>query len=65
MQSDGTETGKSVYPSLGLGNSFSFKFEDLKQRVHRINCGELFIFYIYITGKHARFTPMPNFLYPF
>ncbi|KAM7523506.1 hypothetical protein LguiA_013408 [Lonicera macranthoides] len=39
MQSDGTETGKSMYPSLGLGNSFSFKFEDMKGRVHRLNCG--------------------------
>ncbi|KAL1201298.1 CBS domain-containing protein CBSCBSPB3 [Cardamine amara subsp. amara] len=33
MQSD---IGKlTSYPSLGLGNSFSFKFEDLKGRVHR------------------------------
>ncbi|XP_057972449.1 CBS domain-containing protein CBSCBSPB3-like isoform X2 [Malania oleifera] len=39
MTSDGTETGKSMYPSLGLGNSFAFKFEDLKGRVHRFNCG--------------------------
>ncbi|XVE86446.1 hypothetical protein DITRI_Ditri18aG0034800 [Diplodiscus trichospermus] len=40
MASDGTDTGKlSSYPSLGLGNSFSFKFEDLKGRVHRFNCG--------------------------
>ncbi|CAH8375226.1 unnamed protein product [Eruca vesicaria subsp. sativa] len=31
-----SELGKlSSYPSLGLGNSFSFKFEDLKGRVHR------------------------------
>ncbi|XWS29957.1 hypothetical protein CRYUN_Cryun24cG0075700 [Craigia yunnanensis] len=40
MASDGADTGKlSSYPSLGLGNSFSFKFEDLKGRVHRFNCG--------------------------
>ncbi|XVF60979.1 hypothetical protein PTKIN_Ptkin08bG0091100 [Pterospermum kingtungense] len=40
MASDGADNGKlSSYPSLGLGNSFSFKFEDLKGRVHRFNCG--------------------------
>ncbi|GMY12579.1 CBS domain-containing protein CBSCBSPB3 isoform X2 [Fagus crenata] len=38
MASDGTEQGKLSYPSLGLGNSFAFKFEDLKGRVHRVNC---------------------------
>ncbi|KAG5534060.1 hypothetical protein RHGRI_022261 [Rhododendron griersonianum] len=37
--SDGTEHGKSSYPSLGLGNSFAFKFEDCKGRVHRLNFG--------------------------
>ncbi|KAL4021193.1 hypothetical protein IC575_019984 [Cucumis melo] len=35
MASEGTLN----YPSLGLGNSFAFKFEDLKGRVHRVNCG--------------------------
>ncbi|XP_031122123.1 CBS domain-containing protein CBSCBSPB3 [Ipomoea triloba] len=39
MTSDWTEPGKSSYPSLGLGNSFTFKFEDLKGRVHRFNFG--------------------------
>ncbi|OVA11466.1 Phox/Bem1p [Macleaya cordata] len=39
MASDGVEPGKSMYPSLGLGNSFTFKFEDRKGRVHRFNCG--------------------------
>ncbi|KAK2656378.1 hypothetical protein Ddye_009430 [Dipteronia dyeriana] len=39
MTLDGAEQGKFTYPSLGLGNSFSFKFEDLKGRVHRFNCG--------------------------
>ncbi|KAF3439299.1 hypothetical protein FNV43_RR17575 [Rhamnella rubrinervis] len=39
MTNDGTENGKFTYPSLGLGNSFAFKFEDLKGRVHRLNCG--------------------------
>lgn len=37
--SDGTEIGRSAYPSLGLGNSFSFKFEDFKGRIHRFNFG--------------------------
>ncbi|BFG19664.1 hypothetical protein CerSpe_059380 [Prunus speciosa] len=36
--SDGTD-GKFPYPSLGLGNSFALKFEDLRGRMHRINCG--------------------------
>lgn len=40
---DGPEQGKSTYPSLGLGNSFSFKFEDIKGHVHRFNCGGLCI----------------------
>ncbi|KAM4114201.1 hypothetical protein ACJW30_04G051900 [Castanea mollissima] len=39
MASDGTEQGKlGSYPSLGLGNIFAFKFEDLKGRLHRVNC---------------------------
>lgn len=41
MASDGTE-GKFNYPSLGLGNSFTFKFEDRKGRVHRVNSGKRF-----------------------
>ncbi|KAG8373669.1 hypothetical protein BUALT_Bualt11G0048500 [Buddleja alternifolia] len=39
MTSDATEHAKSAYPTLGLGNSFSFKFEDHKGRVHRFNFG--------------------------
>ncbi|PIA47402.1 hypothetical protein AQUCO_01400221v1 [Aquilegia coerulea] len=39
VTSDGTEPGKSMYPPLGLGNSFAFKFEDSKGRVHRFNFG--------------------------
>lgn len=39
MMSEGTEAGKSGYPSLGLGNTFSFKFDDLKGRAHRFNFG--------------------------
>lgn len=38
VASDGTEHGKSVYPSLGLG-TFSFKFKDREERVHRFNFG--------------------------
>ncbi|CAA7019149.1 unnamed protein product [Microthlaspi erraticum] len=35
-----SDIGKlASYPSLGLGSSFSFKFEDLKGRVHRFSCG--------------------------
>ncbi|KAF9678912.1 hypothetical protein SADUNF_Sadunf07G0085800 [Salix dunnii] len=36
MASDGAEHGS--YPSLGLGNSFAFKIEDLKGHIHRLNC---------------------------
>ncbi|KAL5704377.1 CBS domain-containing protein cbscbspb3 [Ranunculus cassubicifolius] len=36
---DGMGSGNFNYPSLGLGNSFSFKFEDRKGRVHRFNFG--------------------------
>ncbi|KZV19045.1 hypothetical protein F511_08473 [Dorcoceras hygrometricum] len=37
MASDGVEQVKPTYPSLGLGNSFSFKFEDHQGHVHRLN----------------------------
>lgn len=39
MQPDPMEGGRASYPSLGLGNSFAFKFEDLRGRVHRFNFG--------------------------
>ncbi|CAH9109866.1 unnamed protein product [Cuscuta europaea] len=39
LTSDCTETGRSSYPSLGLGNLFTFKFEDRKGRVHRFSFG--------------------------
>ncbi|XP_073157833.1 CBS domain-containing protein CBSCBSPB3-like isoform X2 [Henckelia pumila] len=39
IASERTEHAKATYPSLGLGNSFSFKFEDDKGRVHRFNFG--------------------------
>ncbi|XP_073288459.1 CBS domain-containing protein CBSCBSPB3-like isoform X2 [Primulina huaijiensis] len=39
MASDGIEQIKPSYTSLGLGNSFSFKFEDQQGHVHRLNSG--------------------------
>ncbi|KAA3475558.1 CBS domain-containing protein CBSCBSPB3-like [Gossypium australe] len=40
LTSEGADAGRlSSYPSLGLGNSFCFKFEDRKGRVHRFNFG--------------------------
>ncbi|KAK4726971.1 hypothetical protein R3W88_031888 [Solanum pinnatisectum] len=39
MMSEGAEAGKTGYPSLGLGNTFAFKFVDLKGRVNRFNFG--------------------------
>ncbi|KAJ1386623.1 PB1 domain [Sesbania bispinosa] len=36
---DGGDTTKSTYQSVGFGNSFTFKFEDLNGHVHRFNCG--------------------------
>lgn len=38
MASDYTETGRSTYPPV-VGNTFSFKFEDQKGRMHRFSCG--------------------------
>lgn len=40
LPSEVPESGKSSYPPLGLGTSFTFKFEDLKGRVHRVNSGK-------------------------
>ena len=40
VMSDGADTSKSGYQSVGFGNSFAFKFKDLSGRVHRFNCGE-------------------------
>ncbi|XP_073099867.1 CBS domain-containing protein CBSCBSPB3 [Elaeis guineensis] len=39
MASECTENGKYMYPPLGLGNLFAFKFEDRKGRLHRFDCG--------------------------
>ncbi|KAK9278170.1 hypothetical protein L1049_027730 [Liquidambar formosana] len=39
LVSEGTETGRSFpYPSPGMPNTFSFKIEDRKGRMHRFNC---------------------------
>lgn len=45
MQSDPVEGGRA-YPSLGLGNSFAFKFEDLRGRVHRFTFGKFYFFHV-------------------
>ncbi|KAL1301195.1 hypothetical protein HN51_045839 [Arachis hypogaea] len=39
MNSDGADTAKSTYQTVGHGNSFTFKFEDPNGRVHRVTCG--------------------------
>ncbi|XP_028766069.1 CBS domain-containing protein CBSCBSPB3-like [Neltuma alba] len=39
VTSEGGDTAKSVDPSGGFENSFSFKFEDPKGHVHRFSCG--------------------------
>ncbi|XP_009793090.1 CBS domain-containing protein CBSCBSPB1 [Nicotiana tabacum] len=39
LASEGAETGRSIpYPSSSQPNSFSFKIEDKKGRMHRFNC---------------------------
>lgn len=38
MASEYAETGRSMYPPVA-GNTFSFKFEDQKGRLHRFSCG--------------------------
>lgn len=38
MASEYTDTGRSMYPPVA-GNTFSYKFEDQKGRMHRFNCG--------------------------
>ncbi|KAK4350664.1 hypothetical protein RND71_029977 [Anisodus tanguticus] len=39
LASEGAETGRSVpYPSASLPNTFAFKIQDQKGRMHRFNC---------------------------
>ncbi|KAL9313866.1 hypothetical protein ACSQ67_019318 [Phaseolus vulgaris] len=40
MTLDGADTTKSTYHSVGFGNPFAFKFEDLNGHVHRFYCAE-------------------------
>ncbi|XP_042515578.1 CBS domain-containing protein CBSCBSPB3-like isoform X2 [Macadamia integrifolia] len=39
MASECTDASNFMHRPLGLGNSFTFKFQDRKGRVHRFNCG--------------------------
>ena len=40
LASEGTETGRSFpYTLSGLSNSFAFKIQDKKGRMHRFTCG--------------------------
>lgn len=42
LASEGAETGRSTpYPSASLPNTFAFKIQDRKGRMHRFNCGML------------------------
>jgi len=68
MASETTETAKAGYPSLGLGNSFGFKLEDRKGRVHRFNCGtesltELISAVIQRVGDDIDWAHLPQILY--
>lgn len=59
MTSDSVDGGRS-YPSLGLGNTFAFKFEDLRGRVHRFNFGE---FYSVLTPDNTSFDHFTYFFF--
>ncbi|KAH9318326.1 hypothetical protein KI387_020095, partial [Taxus chinensis] len=68
MTTETTETGKIGYSSMSLGNSFPFKLEDRKGRVHRFNCGtesftELISAIIQRAGDDIDQTHMPQILY--
>lgn len=40
MASDGADTGRCLpYPSSSMPNTFAFKIQDRKGRMHRFNCG--------------------------
>eukprot|EP00249_Psilotum_nudum_P017780 c26485_g1_i1 orf=429-2114(+) len=56
------------YPSLGLGNSFSFKLQDMQGRVHRFNCGtesltELISAIVLRVGNDIDRSELPHILY--
>ncbi|KAJ7550718.1 hypothetical protein O6H91_07G114300 [Diphasiastrum complanatum] len=64
----GSEIGKMVYPSLGLGNSFAFKLEDQKGRIHRFTCGtesltELISAIVQRVGNDIDRTQLPHIMY--
>lgn len=68
MASETTEMAKAAYPSLNLGNSFAFKLEDRKGRVHRFNCGtesltELISAMIQRVGDDIDWAHLPQILY--
>lgn len=68
MASETTEIAKAGYPSLNLGNSFAFKLEDRKGRVHRFNCGtesltELISAMIQRVGDDIDWAHLPQILY--
>lgn len=68
MASETTEMAKAAYPSLNLGNSFAFKLEDRKGRVHRFNCGtesltELISAMIQRVGDDIDWDHLPQILY--
>lgn len=44
LDSEGTDTGRSAtFPLFGPSNTFGFKIEDNKGRMHRFNCGMLLL----------------------
>lgn len=52
LASDVTETGRSLsYPLSKLSNTFAFKIEDRKGRMHRFTCGML-LFLLITYGIH-------------
>ncbi|KAG6554557.1 hypothetical protein Mapa_003936 [Marchantia paleacea] len=68
----GSEAGRQNYPSLGMGNgmgnTFSFKLEDRKGRVHRFNCGtesltELISAIVQRVGDDVDLNQLPHIMY--
>lgn len=46
MASEETDTGRALpFPSSGLSNTFSFKLEDRKGRMHRFSCGMFLVLF--------------------
>ncbi|KAJ6386825.1 hypothetical protein OIU78_016702 [Salix suchowensis] len=56
MASEGTETaGSLLYPSSGLPNTFSFKIEDKKGRMHRFICAYGMYTSLQVTARSLAF----------